>query len=609
MIQRVLVMFVLLIVIASPRPASAQGGSGSPDIVVQGTKTGTPLEQLTSAVTIIDEAAIREMRVPTILEVLRQVEGLDVVQSGGPGGQTSLFLRGGESNHTLVVVDGVKVNDPTTGSFNIAHLTIHEIERIEVLRGSQGTLYGSEAVSGVVNIITKRGSSEERDSLTVEGGSYRTWRGALQHAGHGPVWDSSFSVSRWTSKGFSKADERNGNTEPDGYANTTFASRLGRPVGVGGKLNLTARLTDATADYDDAFPLADSPALQRDKNVITGLSIAAPVTPQWDQRLLLGWSRNHRTTHNAGFLSDIDGQSRQAEWLHTFALGPDNLASVGYEYRSALGRYVGSYDERVATNAIYFLDRLAVFDPLFIDAAVRTDDNNRFGRHTTYRIGSSVTPPSSRGTRLFTSYATGFRAPTLDDLFASYGSNPNLKPETSRGYEVGISQRLGNLAVQSAYFNTRYRSLIAADPTAPPFTYFPINIDSAFAKGAEVSTEWTPSPKTTARLSYTYTGTRDSATNAPLAKRPRNKGHMALVFHPDEATDLRVDYRYVGERLDFGGTKLAAYAVTNVVVSKRSGPDTEWFARAENVFDRQYEEVTDYGTAGRSFYAGVTRHF
>lgn len=599
-------------VLAVASPAGAQGPA--PDLIVEGTKTGTPIEQMTGAVTIIDEATIQALRVPTVGEVLRQVEGLDVVQLGGPGGQTSLFLRGGNSNHVLVLIDGVKVNSPTTGAFDPAHLTVDQIERIEVLRGSQSPLYGSEALAGVVNIITKRGHEGAKDQLTIEGGTYRTWRGVLNHSDRGPIWDESLSISRWTSQGISRASERRGNTEPDGYANTTFSTKLGRGAGVGGRMELTARLTDATTDIDDGsgpaptYLIADSPAKSRDKSAVLGASVSTPITPSWDQRLAVGWSRDHGTTTEGSFgNSDIDAQSRQLEWRHTLLAGPDNMVTAGYEYQQRSGRYNADYDETIVTNSLYLHDQLAALDPLMVTAGARSDGNNRFGRHNTYQVGSSLMIRASQ-TRVFSNYSTGFRGPTLNDLFSPWGSNPNLKPETSHGYEAGLTQALGPLTVGGTYFHARYKNLIVPDPTAPLFVYFPINLDTAFARGVEGSVEVRAS-KARIQGTYTYTATRDGATNDQLLRRPRNKAGVVLAFQPEKDADLRLDYRYVGEREDYGGGTLPAYSLVNLSASRAWTPGVTGFVRVENLFDRVYEEVTGYGTAGRSLYAGLTASF
>jgi vitamin B12 transporter len=598
------------------RHASGQGASGPPpDIMVQGTKTGTPIEQMTGAVTVINEAEIKSLRVHTVLEVLRHVEALDVVQSGGPGGQTSLFLRGGESNQVLVLIDGVKVNNPTTGAFDAANLTVNGIERIEILRGSQSPLYGSEAISGVINIVTKPGQTGMEDSLSIEGGSYSTWGGTLDHSGKGPLWDQMLSLSYVASSGFSKADTDLGNTEPDGYEKTSFAARLGRGMGVGGRLDLNLRLTDATADYDDAFPLADSAAKSRDKAAVAGLTYSGLFTPWWDHRLTLGWARNHRTDQNADAGdSDTDAQTRQVDWRHTLDVGPENLFTIGYEYQSDIGKYAagfGSYDERIVTNAVYVQDQLAAFDPLFFTAGVRSDGNNRYGRANTYKVGSSLALAPWRS-RLFGNFATGFRAPSLDDLFFPPfppfppSSNPDLEPETSRGYEVGFSHDLIPKinTLSATYFNTTYRDLIAFDPA-----FVLANIDRATVKGAEVSTELIADPKTTIQANYTYTSTHDSATGDQLLRRPRNKANLALIFKPEPAARIRVDYRYVGDRIDFGGTTLPGYSLVTLAASHDHSAHTTLFVRVDNLFDRDYEEVTGFGTAGRSLYVGMTARF
>lgn len=606
---------VVLLVLLTTAPAHAQDTPG-PDLVIEGTKTGTPIEQMTGSVTVIDEAAIRSMQVPTVSEVLRQVPGLDVVQQGGPGGLISLFLRGGNSKYVLVLIDGVKVNNPTTGVFDAAaHLTVDQVARIEVLSGSQSSLYGSEAMAGVVNIITKRGLEGAKDQITLEGGAYRTWRGVLSHSDRGPIWDQALSVSRWSTRGFSRASERIGNTEPDGYANTTVAARLGRGAGVGGRLDLTLRLTDATTDIDDfdvtTFSPTDSRGKSREKAVAIGLTRSAPLTSWWDHRILLGWSRDHTTTTDLidfftslPYNSDVDAQSRQLEWRHTLSVGPDNLLTLGYEYQSRLATIESAGEHRIVTNALFAQDQFAVFEPFFVTVGGRTDGNNRFGRHNTYKIGSSLAPESWR-TRVFANYGTGFQGPTLTELYYPGYSNPVLQPERSRGYEAGLTHSAlgGHITAGATYFRTHYNNQIRPNDT---FTA-PVNVANSDAKGVEATAEF-KTAKSRIQAAYTYTGTRDGSTNDQLALRPRNKANLAFLFEPEPGAELRFDYRYVGERL-LGASTLPAYSVVNLAASQAWEPGLTWFARVDNLFDRDYEEFTGYGTAGRSLYAGLTASF
>ncbi len=592
----------------------AQRAPATPDIIVQGTKTGTPFDRLTGAITILDESALQEMRVETVAEALRRVEGVDVVRLGGAGGQTSLFVRGGNSNHVLVVIDGVKVNSPTTGAFDLAHLTVDQVERIEILRGTQSPLYGSEATAGVVNIVTKRGREQDRDSLTLEGGSYGTRRGVLTHNARGPVWTRAWSIARWDAQGFSKANEDLGNTERDGYANTTFAMKLGRGSGIGGQFDLSLRLTDATTDIDDAsspppdFLPADSPAKSRNKAAVVGGAVSRLIRPWWDHKLMVGWSRDHGTTGRGTFgNSDIDAQSRQLEWQHTLSLGPDNLVTAGYEYLRRSARYNADYDKSIVSNSFFLQDELAAFDPLTVSASARSDGNNRFGRHNTYKVGASLNHRPS-GIRVFANYGTGFRGPTLNDLYAAFGGNPNVEPETSRGYEAGIAHETGPLAVTGSYFQTDFDDLIVVvQDTVDPNLFVATNVKSAKVDGFETTAELRAA-KARIRASYTYTSTHDSSTGDQLLRRPRNKAGVALIFEPEPRASLRVDTRYVDERLDVNST-LPSYLVTDLAASHRWSPNVEGFVRADNLFDRDYEEVTGYGTAGRSVYVGLTARF
>ncbi len=222
------------------------------DVVVTASRTETPLSQVASSVTVIDEEEITARQKSTVLELLRSVPGVDVVQSGGFGGATSIYLRGTATRHTLVLIDGVEYSDPTsiTRSADIANLTTDNIERIEIVRGAQSVLYGSDAIGGVINIITKKGHGKVKAYASVEGGSYHTWREKAGISGGGDRTNISLAVSRSDSDGFSSANEDNGNAEDDGYKNTTVSFNAGVTPSDILDLNLNLHFTDAEYDYD-----------------------------------------------------------------------------------------------------------------------------------------------------------------------------------------------------------------------------------------------------------------------------------------------------------------------------------------------------------------------
>jgi vitamin B12 transporter len=246
---------------------------------------------------------------------------------------------------------------------------------------------------------------------------------------------------------------------------------------------------------------------------------------------------------------------------------------------------------------------------LFITIGGRSDDSNQFGRHNTYKAGASLNLASWRS-RVFGNYGTGFRSPTLNDLYYPGFSNPTLEPEESTGYEYGVTTDLAKniLSVGATRFRTKYDNLIALDSA-----FVPQNIAAAETSGGELSGTWTVSRQSTITGNYTVTDAVDSATGQHLLRRPHNKGNVVWTFSPDATTDFRIDYRVVGSRLDTtdGVTILTLphYALVNLSGTQRVSATAEVFVRLENAFNRDYQEVAGYGTAGRSFYTGFTSKF
>jgi len=283
-------------------------------IVVTATRIEVPIKETASSVTIIDGKTIEAKHHRTVLEALREVPGLDIVQTGGAGGTTSAFLRGGNSNHTLVLIDGIQVNSPTTGAYDFSDLTTDNIERIEIIRGPQSTLYGSDAIGGVIHIITKKGKGAATSSVSFEGGSFGSYRETLRLSGSTEKGDYSFSAARFDTEGISRANEKNGNPEKDRYENTTFSSRIGFNLPHDARLEWTARLTDASSEIDGCCPPSDDPkALQNKRALATSLSLISPVTAWWDQKLQLSLQQDklkgiHPDLTFGNFEIDTEGQ-------------------------------------------------------------------------------------------------------------------------------------------------------------------------------------------------------------------------------------------------------------------------------------------------------------
>ncbi len=582
-------------------------------VVVTATKTEVPLKEVTSSVTVITENEIQDKKAKTVLEVLRDVPGMDVAQTGGPGGMTSIFMRGGNSSHTLVLIDGVRVNDATTGAFDFADLTVDNIERIEIVRGPQSTLYGSDAIGGVINIITKRGKGAPAVSLSAEAGSYQSFRESVGVTGATPSLDYSLSVARFDTDGFSRADERNGNTEKDGYGNTTVSSRLGMNLGTVGQLDLTARYTNAKVDLDGCgftvCPVDDPNYVQDNYSQLISARYSRPLTSWWNQQLELAFNRDELKGHDPDPADvfnnyDIDTQGRHLDWQHHFSIGETDLLTLGYEYQGQRGKEKDAFDKTISDSAVYVQNQHQVSDLFSEVVGVRADYNSRFGDEITYKAEAAYRVPVT-GTRLRAAYGTGFHGPTLNDLFFPGFGNPNLKPETSKSVEGGVEQSLfsGKVNLRGTYFHTSFENLIVFDSA----TFLPQNIGKAMAKGTELEFHFSPIQAVTLKANYTYTGTRNEENDKELPRRPRQKASTGLNLKPLPSLNLQCDLHYVGKRFDdtANTAPVGAYTLVHMAGSFDLTKTVQIFARVENLFDRKYEEVLGFGTAGRSAYGGV----
>jgi vitamin B12 transporter len=271
----------------SAAPADDEPSGETPPVIISATRDEQSLESTTSSATVITAKELAERQITTVGDALQSVVGVDVVRNGGPGGVTNVFLRGANSSQTLVLIDGVPVNNPTVGGFDFADLTTDNIERIEIVRGPKSSLYGSDANGGVINIVTKKGQGPPKATLSIEGGRYATTREAVALVGQSDSVDYSLGLSYERTQGFSRAAD---GTEPDGYQNTTFSSKLGLVVLGDGRLEFTGRLWLAQADLDGFDPItflpADDPdAAQRTQGLVSAISLQKPLTSWWSQRL------------------------------------------------------------------------------------------------------------------------------------------------------------------------------------------------------------------------------------------------------------------------------------------------------------------------------------
>ena len=628
-------------IVAAADPQDSQPVTELDPMVVTATKTPVPLTQTTSAVEIITEEDMQRRHSRTLVDAISLSQGVATFSSGGPGSNNTVRIRGGSSAQTLVLIDGAIVNSATLGEFNFGTMTTDNIESVTVLRGAQSMLWGSDAAGGVVDIRTKRGTGDPVARIFSEYGSYNSIREGGSFAGQmGPV-DFTATLTRWDMTKFSSVNYRRGATERDAFRNWQASSLVGVKGPWDGRLELAFRWINNDIDLDNPStfggPFDVFKAKSTGQQFIYSGSYHQPITDWWDQKLTLSQAQEKLITQ-AGSLersittgledvpgafnnSDIRTKSNRIEWQSNFKIGKPLLLTVGYQFRQQRGENKGTFSEKtLSSNAGFAQLQLNLFDRFFATGGFRQDSYNSFGDATTYRVTGGYLLKET-GTKLRTSYATGFRAPSINELYFPNFGNPNLKPEKSQSFDIGIDQTFWDkrVALSGGYFWNRYRQLIvtAFDPAGcaslSPFGFCAQNLGSAKSQGWEgsaklVLAEGLPYMKLLdLQGQYTYTITRDLETGARLPRWPVHQGSVVLTYQPIAPLSMTTTFRYVGSRFNTTGDqqRLPDFYVINLAASYDITPSMQGYVRVDNILNRHYEEVLYFGTPVRSVFGGI----
>ena len=585
------------------------------EVTVTADRVEVPRDQLGSSVTVITAEELRASGVHWLSDALATAPGVVVARSGGPGSATSVFLRGTNSNHVLVLIDGMKANSPSTGAYDFSKVPASAIERVEIVRGPQSVLYGSEAIGGVINIMTRRGGGRPRISASLDGGSYGTYRATASLQGGSNDVDYAANFERFSSDGFSAADTANGNTEADGFGNTALSASIavGRGDGFGAEGRLTYFDGETRIDgYDfDAGPVDDPAQLQNSREVFGGGAVTYQRGIYSGRAGISVSDQKLGTVDPDGFFTafDLDSQITEFDLQNDIRVNADNTTVVGIERRRESAESVSTsdfggagFDESVDTTGAYALHRFN-HENLHLTGGLRYTDHSRFGNKTTYRFTAVWATPS--GLSAHGSVGTAFRAPSLNDLYYPGFSNPDLQAEESTGWDVGLGGTLidGRVRVDATWFRNDVDNLIQY-----VFPVGIINIGQARMQGVEFAANWVVHDRVRLDATYTYTDAKDVRTDTPLLRRPTHEAWAGVRYLPGAKLDLLVEGRFKGERSDFGtrGTvQLPAYAVLNIAGQFRVSGGIELIGRLENLTDHAYQDVWGYGAAGRSVYAGL----
>ena len=623
-------------------PAAAQANAG--DVVVTATRAPTPADQVAASVTVLDKAAIDRAQDIGVADLLQRTPGVSISRNGGYGTTTSVRIRGAESDQTVVVIDGVKLNDPASpgGGYNFGTLLTGDAARIEVLRGPQSVLWGSQAIGGVVNIVTALPERPLEGTVDLEGGSRNTADARAAIGGTAGPLTFRLGAEAFTTEGISALAPAQGGREVDGYTNQQVTGRAQVRIADGISADLRGYFSHGVTDIDGY--LVDTADYQVSDEFVGygGLNVAL-FDGRLKNRVAYGYTSIKRDNFTPGrarpVTFDALGRNDRIEYQGAFAIrdGWNLTFGVDHEHQrfrsvsppAALSTPVpapigGSAD----LTGVYGLVSATVTSGLTLSAGVRNDDHSRYGAKTLFQGGGVWALPT--GTVIRASYGEGFKAPTLYQLYSEYG-NDALQPERAAGWEAGAEQHLlgETLTIGATYFERRTRDLVSFvscfDPpygalcfqpgtTTMRFGYYS-NISRAFAHGIEAIGALKLGQRLLVEGNYTWSASEDrSAASASyglqLARRPRHAANGSVSYTVRGVT-AGAAVRWSGETFDDGGhfTRLAPYALVDLRGEVALTRKVALFGRVENLTDKIYQTAFSYGTLGRSVYAGLRGRF
>ena len=617
----IIIIFSLFLVLGVMPGAQAQALAQKPDlktgatqtdkseIIVYGTRLPMRLSEAGTSVHVITADELQEKGNVFVLDALGDVAGVNVNQNGAFGGAGFARLRGATNNgQTLVLIDGVVVNDPTSPSnaFNFAYLDSSQIDVIEILKGGQATLWGSDAMAGVVSITTKRPEERLIESF-IEFGSFETLRAGASLAGAIGRVDGRFSVTYHETNGISKADAADGNSERDGLHSLTISAGTGLDVTDDLRLSGNLLFTSSKTDFD-AFGPVDGEAIAENDQLV--LSVRALYTASENQQhdVQLGLSSIARDNYGAdAYAFGEDGERTSFRYQNTMTYSARLRSAAGVEYEH-IKQEDKAASQRYDTADITSLFGLLEWKPvekLTLSFGGRYDDHSIFGDEITGRAALAYV--LSGATRLQASLSQGRKAPTLSEL----SDTQNLKPEEARSFDVAIMHEVrDNFSVQLTYFEQQTDQLIQyvysnCQGLWPNSYNCYVNIAEADVTGFELAADLDLSMDLSLSVTYSLID-GETGSGETLGRIPEHEANITLSYQPETAFSGNLIVRYNDEELDRNGSsvKLADWWRVDMNMAYDIGMDKQFYARIENLFDESYQQVLGYGTPGLSVYAG-----
>jgi vitamin B12 transporter len=574
----------------------------SEPIVVTATRTAQTADETLASVTVITREEIERRQAQSVEDLLRGEAGISVANSGGPGKVTSIFLRGTESDHVLVLIDGIKVGSATLGTAAFEQIPIEQIERIEIVRGPRSSLYGSEAIGGVIQIFTRAGGGATAPALKLGGGSHSTYDTSAGITGGGDRTPFSVFATAFSTQGINACRGEAGvagcfvnEPDKDGFRDRSGALRLGYRIAEDSDIDLHWLRAQGTNEFD-GFE-------NRTKFIqeVYGARYRFAPLAWWHATLVAGRSRDDSDNFSdTVFSSRFNTLRNVASWQNDFSVGADQLVTVGTDYQDDRIESSDPFPVTARDNRALFSLYQGRFGRHSLDASVREDDNAQFGRHGTgavawgYRIGSNA--------RVYASYGTAFKAPTFNELFFPGFGNPDLRPERSRSAEIGIGASRTRLRWSLNAFQTAVDDLISFDASS----LAPKNVDTARIRGLE-STIDARAASWDIDAVLTLLDPRNRTPGANEGNLLPRRARAALRLGASRAVGA---YRY-GALLraesarydDLANTqRLGGYATVDLTGEYSVARNWLAQARVANLFDKHYETAQFFNQPSREFF-------
>jgi len=573
-------------------------------ITVTANRMAQTADETLASVSVITRKDIETSQSQEVIDLLRLQAGIDVARTGGPGADTSVFLRGTNSNSTLVLIDGVRASSATSGSFAWQSMSTSDIDRIEIVRGPRAAQYGSDAIGGVIQIFTRKNKSLQ---VHAQAGSYNS---QLLEAGIGGGDKVKYSInaSAKNTDGFSSINEKDTfgsyNPDDDGFKNRSLSASLDWSITDKTEFTIKGWDSRGNKEYDDG----SVPANNKTENGTMDIRLTNQTMPNWKQTFSMGGALDY-IEDTSSRSSQITTNRFMADWQNDFTIGLNHMATIGI---STLHEKVDSYNrinqttvynESTSNNALFALWQSTIgINNLNISA--RVDDYESFGTHSTGQIAWGI--QAGKKSRFTASLGTAFKAPSLNELYhpgygGLYGGNPDLKPEESITAELGAHyspDKRQNLGLN--IYRTKVDNLIAYSSITPHNVE---NINEAQINGLEFLYSFKTGPWVLS-TNFTLQKAINNSTKSDLLRRPRQKFNVELRHSFGTKGDLGLTWNYVGPREDFGAT-LDSYNLVDFSGSYLVIKSLRLEARIENLLDEDYEHAYSYNTPGRSFYAGI----